>query len=135
MKDDKPTTPAVCIKDVYAFREKDTAIAVQKLTDYINSQSLNIDAVILGQSGDEKSNSFYQSLRTGIFSNTPQYAFKHLCGEYATSSAFALGMLTNAVAKGEVLPSHCALGNVAGILKNVLIVNHYMHYYLSLIHI
>ncbi|MFN4246362.1 MAG: beta-ketoacyl synthase chain length factor [Flavipsychrobacter sp.] len=129
MTDAKPATPAVCIKDVYAFTEKDTTHAVRKLTDYINNKSLSIDAVILGQSGDEKSNAFYLSLRSGVFANTSQYAFKHLCGEYATSSAFALGILTNAIAKCEALPSHCALGNEAGKLKNVLIVNHYMHYY------
>ncbi len=129
MTDVKPTTPSVCIKDLYAFTEKDTTTAAQKLSAYINNQSLHIDAVMLGQSGDERSNAFYQSLRTGIFSNTPQYVFKHLCGEYATSSAFALGIVTNAIAKGEALPSHCVLGNEAGVLKNVLIVNHYMHYY------
>jgi 3-oxoacyl-[acyl-carrier-protein] synthase II len=129
MTDAKPTTPSVCIKDLYAFTERDVAAAEQKLAIYINNQSLHIDAVMLGQSGDERSNAFYQSLRSGIFSNTPQYAFKHLCGEYATSSAFALGMVTNAIAKREALPSHCALGNEAGVLKNVLIVNHYMHYY------
>lgn len=129
MTDDKPIKPAVCIKDVYAFTEKDIVTAAQKLTVYVNSQSLNIDAVLLGQSGDEKSNAFYESLRSGVFSNTPQYIFKHLCGEYATASAFALGIFSNAITKGEVLPSHCALNNEAGALKNVLLVNHYMHYY------
>ncbi len=129
MTDEKPAITAICIKDVYAFTEKDIVTAAEKLTGYINGNSLNVDAVMLGQSGDEKSNAFYQLLRSGVFANTSQYAFKHLCGEYATSSAFALGMLTNANAKGEVLPSHCVLNNEASSLKNVLLVNHYMHYH------
>lgn len=129
MTDDKPATPALCIKDIYTFTAKDTATAAHKLTAYIKKQSLNIDAVVLGQSGDEKSNAFYQSLYSGVFADTSQYVFKHLCGEYATASAFALGMLANAVAKHESLPSSCALKNEAGALKKVLLINHYMHYY------
>ncbi|OSZ82355.1 hypothetical protein CAP35_03545 [Chitinophagaceae bacterium IBVUCB1] len=125
----KPAQRAVCIKDVYAFTEKDVTKAANKIDNYVSAIHIHADAVILGLNGDEKSNAFYQFLQNSVFNQIPQYAFKQLCGEYATASAFALGMFASIIAKNEMLPSHSALNKEATELKNVLLINHYMHYY------
>lgn len=127
--DDKPANRTLCIKEVYCFSNKDNAIAINKLEAYITNHLQDIDFTVLGQSGDAISNLTYQSLRSGLLKDTPQYIFKHLCGEYATASAFAVGMLANSVLRNEMLPTHCILNREAGEMKNILLINHYMHYY------
>ncbi len=129
MTDKKPANAALCIKDVYCFADKDNATAVKKIESYITKHQQKIDVTVLGQSGDAASNPIYQSLCSGLLKDIPQYAFKHLCGEYATASAFALGMLANSVLKNKPLPAHCMLNKEVGEMKNILLINHYMHYY------
>ena len=56
-----------------------------------NSTSVSdIDAIIMGYNGDAEYDHFYQMAGAGIFAQTPQLYYKHLCGEYHTASAFGL---------------------------------------------
>lgn len=128
------TVPAdkyhICIRDVYTFIAADTEEAVVKttiFTDRLGIASSAVDALVLGLSGDERYAAFYERLRASVFNNVPAVAFKHLSGEYATASAFALGLVCRAVQSG--FPESAILDKHPGQLKHVVIVNHFDQHY------
>lgn len=65
-----------------------------------------IDLVLLGFNGDPDFDTVYQKLEEGIFSDTNTGYFKHLCGEFDTSSAFALWIAANCIKRQEI-PAVC----------------------------
>ena len=98
--------------------------------DWINSvlkqhkiNANEIDAVIDGRSGDINTLPLYQMF-TDLFPEAAQYAYKHLVGEYPSSSAFAT-WLGNQVLTTEV-PSIYQLNEKAKQANNVLIYNSYL---------
>jgi 3-oxoacyl-[acyl-carrier-protein] synthase II len=83
-----------------------------------------IDMVITGHNGDSRSDDIYRQLASGsspvaaLFCNQPVIPYKHLCGEYPTSTAFALWMAAQRIRLG------------AG---RILIYNHYLGLHHSLL--
>ena len=66
---------------------------MMKLSTFIkknDEDSGRIDLILMGMSGDKVTDRIYYDLKDTIFKNTPCAFFKHLSGEYDTSSAFAL---------------------------------------------
>lgn len=62
----------------------------------------DIDLVILGYNGDSRYDSIYAALSQGMFSGTPQAAYKHVLGEYDTVSAAGMAMATRMLANQRV---------------------------------
>jgi 3-oxoacyl-[acyl-carrier-protein] synthase II len=92
----------------------------------------DIDLVINGRNGNAKEDEAYKNLSAGIFSDTMQISYKHLCGEYPTATSFALWAAAN-ILKNNSLP--VAFGNQKNPGKNIkkiLIYNHYMQVHHSL---
>jgi 3-oxoacyl-[acyl-carrier-protein] synthase II len=82
------------------------------------------DLVLLGLNGDPSGDEVYSSLINGIFRNIPAAYYKHLCGEYDTSSAFALAMAAGIIREQRV-PDIMKLDNTnVGKIHNILIYNH-----------
>jgi hypothetical protein len=82
------------------------------------------DLVILGINGDPQGDEIYSHLRKGIFNDIPALYYKHLCGEYDTSSAFALAMASGIIREQRV-PDIMKLDDIpVGELRNILIYNH-----------
>ena len=91
----------------------------KKLINYVKP-----DLVILGINGDPAGNEVYNSLRNGIFRNIPAAYYKHLCGEYDTSTAFALAMAAWIIREQNV-PDIMKLDKLpVGKIHNILIYNH-----------
>lgn len=65
----------------------------------------DIDLVITGKNGDSRWDGVYDRLEQGLFSESPLATYKHLCGEYYTSSAFASWL-----AAGILKTQHCPEG-------------------------
>jgi len=105
------------------------------IVDFLKSHEFSIedvDLVITGKNGDTKNDGIYKGLNDSIFKNKPLANYKHLCGEYPTSSSFALWLAANIV-KGGVIPEIVKEGNFESISpKKVLIYNHYQGKYHSL---
>ena len=55
-----------------------------------------------GKNGDLKNDAVIQALDASIFKNTAMANYKHLCGEYPTSSSFALWLAANIIKKAIV---------------------------------
>jgi 3-oxoacyl-(acyl-carrier-protein) synthase len=98
-----------------------------------HSISMNdINLVITGKNGDAGSDEIYNQLAGTVFKNKNTIHYKHLCGEYPTSSAFALWMAAN-ILKTSAIPE--ALNYSAPQEKKinrVLIYNHYQGLHHSL---
>jgi hypothetical protein len=69
---------------------------------------------------------------SSLFQNTSIANYKHLCGDYSTSSSFALWLAANILKKG-VIPETVIERQVDNKPpKKVLIYNHYLQKYHSL---
>jgi len=105
------------------------------ITTFLKSHELSIediDLVITGKNGDTRNDEVYRELGSSLFKNKPLANYKHLCGEYPTSSSFALWMVSNIIKKG-IVPEVVKDGNFGSISpKKVLIYNHYQGKYHSL---
>ena len=99
-----------------------------------NNLSLNVlDLVISGICGDAERDKVADELNQSLFSNQTIAAYKHLCGEYMTSSSFALWLATKMMKTGQV-PEATVLVNKGRNPENILIVNsHNDHYSLILL--
>ncbi|GAB2986755.1 beta-ketoacyl synthase chain length factor [Mucilaginibacter puniceus] len=104
----------------------------QNITTFLKGHDLNIgdiDLVITGRNGDIKNDKIYNDLGQSLFTNSTLVNYKHLCGEYPTSSSFALWLAANIIKTGTV-PAIVADVTIAP--KKVLIYNHYQGNYHSL---
>ncbi len=116
----KPTTLTDIEKRVSAFlAENDLTID-------------DIDLVITGKSGDLRHDEIYEELDFSVFKNCALANYKHLCGEYPTSSSFALWLASNMIKNQRVPAITIERGPVKTSPKRILVYNHYQKIYHSL---
>jgi 3-oxoacyl-(acyl-carrier-protein) synthase len=118
------------IKTLYNTNNIETGIT--KFLTENNLKPEDIDLIITGKNGDLKNDAIYKQLASSIFKNSNTANYKHLCGEYSTSSSFALWLAANII-KREIIPQ-AVIERKANpkTAKRVLIYNHYLHKYHSL---
>jgi 3-oxoacyl-[acyl-carrier-protein] synthase II len=109
------------------YKPEDIAETKMKLSAFINKNAggfEKIDLVLMGMNGDQITDNIYYQLKSSLFRNITCAYFKHLCGEYYTSSAFAL-YIASSILKEQNVPTVLRLDNkpIIGI-KNILIYNH-----------
>jgi 3-oxoacyl-[acyl-carrier-protein] synthase II len=92
----------------------------------------DIDLVITGKSGDTSHDEIYEKLNHSLFNNIALANYKHLCGEYPTSSAFALWLASNIIKNGAIPASVIERETKKTVPKKILIYNHYQKIYHSL---
>jgi 3-oxoacyl-[acyl-carrier-protein] synthase II len=109
---------------------------VASVKSFLNSHGKGvseIDLVVLGMNGDALGDQIYKSLAEKLFGNNALAWYKHLSGEYFTSSGFGLWLAANCI-KHKIVPPFVALNNKsAGKIQNILMVNHYQNKNFSLI--
>ena len=94
----------------------------------------DIEMMILGKNGDCVADSIYSNLeKEFIPENTEIIYYKHLCGEYMTSSSFALWLAANILKKKEIPPVVSFRKGKNQSFKNILIYNQYRNINHSLI--
>ncbi len=79
------------LKAIGALHSDNQEEIIQYLTSFItkNGGSANIDLFLSGENGDSRYLPYYKACQN-VLPNIPLKRFKHLCGEYATASSFAL---------------------------------------------
>jgi 3-oxoacyl-[acyl-carrier-protein] synthase II len=93
----------------------------------------DIDLLISGMNGDAQGDLIYRTTAADLFGKKAHAWYKHLSGEYFTSSGFGLWLAANCI-KHRMVPPYVALNSIdAGNLQNVLLVNHYQNKNFSLI--
>lgn len=101
-------TGAVCIKSLSYVFDQGSDINGTVL-DMLNQKGIDLgktDLVILGYNGDSRSDHYYHQLVKGALKHKAVTAYKHLCGEYDTSTSFALWLAWHILKNGmPVLPA------------------------------
>ena len=85
-----------------------------------------IDWVFAGLNGDRKNDQFYRDVIPEIFPGGVNVAaYKHLCGEYLTSTGFALWAAANAI-RNQSVPEVFQVSRLKNPkeIRNILIFNH-----------
>lgn len=132
MLSDIPKGMANCqVLDVYTFITPDcTAInnIEQEIDCFLRKNQIDLsdlDVVMLGINGDAFYDANYYSLMQSFFyENTAFTAFKMLCGEYYTASAFALWLAT-VIFNEQKIPDAVKISQGKGSkINNILIYNH-----------
>ncbi len=122
------------VETVFGIKKEDEVEA--RISSFLKSNNLTIDELdlcFLGKNGDNRTDRLYTNLQTTIFKDRSIGAYKHLCGEYLTSSAFAVWMATQIISK-QLVPDFAIIsGQAPTSIGSVLIVNRYQAEYLSLI--
>jgi 3-oxoacyl-[acyl-carrier-protein] synthase II len=106
----------------------------EEIALFLSSQSCtgnDIDLIITGKNGDQTGDAVYQQLAATVFKSIPAIPYKHLCGEYPTSTAFATWLAASILRNGS-LPAVLNI-SVPKQIKRVLIYNHYQNIHHSLL--
>jgi len=89
-----------------------------------NLKSEDIDAVILGFSGDSKSDVYYKNA-SELFQDSSLLYYKHLSGEFNTASGFSTFMACH-ILKNQEIPEVMMINDVKKEnIKNILLYNHF----------
>lgn len=105
----------------------------QNIQSFLSEQSVSvsdIDIILCGRSGDIEGDKVYDHLNDSLFRRSSIMHYKHLCGEYPTSSSFALWLAAGIIKNGytaNVTP-HAEKQDI----KRILIYNHYQNIHHSL---
>ncbi|MBW8361726.1 MAG: beta-ketoacyl synthase chain length factor [Kaistella sp.] len=98
------------------------------ITGFLTKNGLqhnDIDAVVLGFSGDKESDRYYHEILPQ-FADAAQLYFKHLSGEFNTSSGFSFFM-ANHILKNQQIPEVMKINNVEKKrIANILIYNQFL---------
>ena len=107
--------------------------AVNQLLKNADIAIEDVDAILIGASGDSRYDFVYQDFCAQMFPNTPVAWYKHLFGESYTAAG--LGVYTAACClQAQQIPSFlCYSENEAHKLHNILIYNHFQNKEHSLI--
>jgi len=91
------------------YKPESIADIEQHIQSFLGAHAVDpdtIDVVITGHNGDSRSDDIYRQLALGsspvsvLFRDRPVIPYKHLCGEYPTSTAFALWMAAQRIRSG-----------------------------------
>jgi 3-oxoacyl-[acyl-carrier-protein] synthase II len=93
----------------------------------------DVDLVITGRSGDEGGDEIFDRLEESIFNKNNTVNYKNLCGDYPTSTAFALWVGANIARFGSVPEVLGYNGPKENKIKRILIYNHYQRIHHSLL--
>lgn len=150
-KKHKENYAKICfVSTIYENHNNNTAAIEKDISKFLINAKIelkDIDLIILGINGDSKYDDIYYQLMKNYFSQSGSASggeknictyYKHLCGEYHTSSSFALWLGANILKKQYVpdiiyLPGYSGQRTQRGGIKNVLIYNHYKNVNHSLI--
>ena len=117
------------------YKPESLAAIEKRVIDFLAENDLkidDIDLVITGKSGDIAHDDIYEKLNVSLFKSNNLANYKHLCGEYPTSSAFALWLASNIIKNGVVPETVVERCVKTGVPKRILIYNHYQKIYHSL---
>ncbi len=114
------------LKDIQIINQLDIEDVQGLITDFLTKNDLtnnDIDCVILGFSGDVRSDVYYTKAMD-LFENSALLYYKHLSGEFNTASGFSTFMACHILKKQEI-PEVMMINAVKKEdIKNILLYNH-----------
>ncbi|KMQ63278.1 3-oxoacyl-ACP synthase [Chryseobacterium sp. BLS98] len=123
---DKTENSYAKLTDIQIINRLDIEEIQSFVTDFLTKNNLtneNIDAVILGFSGDAKSDVYYNKAMD-LFQNSALLYYKHLSGEFNTASGFSIFMACH-ILKEQQIPEIMMINSEKKTeIKNILLYNH-----------
>jgi len=111
------------IQIINKLESDETEKFIQEFLVKNNLKNEEIDAVILGFSGDSKSDIYYKKALE-LFQNSSLLYYKHLSGEFNTASGFSTFMACQ-ILKNQEIPKVMMINDIKkDEIKNVLLYNH-----------
>jgi 3-oxoacyl-[acyl-carrier-protein] synthase II len=127
LKTKKESSSYAKFLDVATFyKPASIKVIEQNILEILNRNDLSIkdiDLVLLGQN-EQNGDIIYQNVSTGILKDSNLGFYKHLCGEYYTSSAFATWFAARMLKHQEIPNGVLLKGGLSRPLRNILIWNH-----------
>jgi hypothetical protein len=102
------TGAAVHVEDMVTMHSRDEAHVSKQVELFLARNTLagqQIDLLLTGENGDNRFLKYYERCEVLMGAGTTTGRYKHLCGEYATASAFALWLCCYILAK-QIVPEH-----------------------------
>ncbi|HNU86729.1 MAG TPA: beta-ketoacyl synthase chain length factor [Ferruginibacter sp.] len=125
---DQAENAIACINAVNMLHSQDLAQLEKLLQQFISTHipaGEKIDLFLSGESGDNRTLKFYTACESLLPVNTPVARFKHLSGEYATASSFAV-WLACYIMQQQKVPGNMMNGPVEVLApKTILLYNNY----------
>lgn len=123
---DKAENSYAQLKDIQLSNRLDLEETQQFIEEFLTKNNLitqDIDVVILGFSGDAKSDVYYTKAMH-LFSSSALLYYKHLSGEYNTASGFSTFMACH-ILKNQEIPEVMMTNDLKKKeIKNILLYNH-----------
>lgn len=123
---DKAENSYAQLKDIQLSNRLDLEETQKFIEDFLAKNNLkndDIDAVVLGFSGDAKSDVYYTKAMD-LFSNSALLYYKHLSGEFNTASGFSTFMACH-ILKNQEIPEVMMIFDLKKKeIKNILLYNH-----------
>ena len=106
---------------------------IRDFLDELNVHAADLDLIITGKNGDASHDRHLNEVVQEILAGIPSLTYKDLCGEYPSSTAFALWMAAGILRQGKVPATKNSIA-VEGI-RRILIYNNYLgiHHTLMLV--
>ena len=93
----------------------------------------DIDLIITGKNGDTRHDHLFADIQNDIFKDNRVINYKHLCGEYPTSSSFALWLASNIIRRNKLPKCFEDEKTTKKNFKKILICNNYQGKYHALL--
>lgn len=97
------------------------------ISSFLSNHSVSvsdIDLIILGRNGNVTEDRIYDQMEQSIFKNMDVVNYKHLSGEYPTSTSFALWVAANIIKVNSIPKVLKYAGTKENAIKKILIYNH-----------
>ncbi len=109
---------------INTLEESEVSDFIGEFLSRTNLNPSDVDAVLLGFSGDSRTDGYYKTVQE-IFMDADQLYFKHLSGEFNTASGFAFFM-ANQILKRQEVPEVMKINKELSkdSFKHILIYNH-----------
>ncbi len=117
-----------CINAVNMLHSQDLEQVEKTFGQFISTHipaGEKIDLFLSGESGDNRTLKFYTGCESLLPGNTPVARFKHMSGEYATASSFAVWLACH-ILQQKKIPGNMMKDPVEGsVPKTILLYNNY----------
>ena len=110
-KQDTSYAEVVAVDTYNTLSKENTSQAIMAFLKENGLHPNDIDILILGNNGDVTYDAHYHDLSTGLFKNTQQLYYKHLCGEFYTASSFGF-WLASKILKHQSVPDVVKLNTI-----------------------
>jgi 3-oxoacyl-[acyl-carrier-protein] synthase II len=118
------------------YRPLDETAVLTEISAFLNEKSVKpeeIDLFLSGTNGDNRYDGIYRQVHKNLLNHSVFGYYKHLCGEYFTSTAFA-AWLGSIILRNQKIPGHMIISGTKNTSpKNILIYNQYRNIEHSLI--